>query len=147
MRYDIGFIEELCLELGFPTSRSPRTKRLAERLDLRLGNDIVLCFENAELDQDCLIGFAGTPWHAHGDLEFADKHGNSVTVNYVDMLSGLADGQILICERWSRNNLSDRWLIHRDCNDETRYLNENDEMRVFRAKKLAQPLLRLVKDG
>jgi hypothetical protein len=145
MRYDLALIEEFCRELGLLAKRLPRSSEACEGVEITLRSDIVLTFLDADKEVDCLMGFADTGWHVHEDLVFDDKDGNCVTMNYLDVLSGLADGQVLICETWRRGVVHARWLIHRDCNDEIRHLNENDEMRVFRAKKLAPPHLKLIK--
>lgn len=126
MRYDLELILKLCKELGFPSHRKN------ERVEIALGQGAVLVFENAEQDKDCLVAFSGTSWHAHDDLMFTDGCGNYVELNYLDIVAGLKDGQILVCEQWQRGAVIDRWLIHRDYNDEFKYMEEGEELRVRR---------------
>ena len=93
----------------------------------------VLCFQNAEKDEDCLIGFKGTPWHTHDNLMLADAHGNYVELNYLDLVTGLKEGRVLVSEREVDGRLVDRWLIHSEFNDEFRYLEEGERIVVRRA--------------
>ena len=125
MPYDLDLVHQLCHEVGLRS-----IMRSQERLEIDLGQSLVLCFLNSERDQDCLVAFEGTPWHAHGDFTFTDRHGNCVDLSYLDIVTGLKDGHVLVCERWHDEKLVDRWLIHRDCNDEFGYMKEGDEIRV-----------------
>jgi hypothetical protein len=56
-------------------------------------------------------------------------------MNYFDVLSGLADGRMLICERWLSDSLRNRWLIHRACNEDFGWLQEGEQIRVMRATR------------
>ena len=125
MRYELDLINELCGELGLRTRRpSPDT------LAIDVEPDVALVFVNAERDDDCLIGFEGTPWHYHDDLLCSDRHGNYIRLGYLDVVSGLADGTVLLCERWVHGTLEDRGLVHRDYVDEFRHMDANEEIRV-----------------
>ena len=82
--------------------------------------------------------FKGTPWHTHADIAFEDGQGNSIELHYLDLVPGLKDGRILVCERLQDGETKDRWLIHRDCNgmkNELKYMPEGEELRVFRLRK------------
>lgn len=127
MRYDLKLIRELCQDLGLHSSF-----RSDDLLAIGLGEDCVLVFQNAERDDDCLIAFDGTPWHTHGVFIFADGRGYYTEMDYLDVVSGLKDGRILICEKWLAGSLVDRWLIHQDFNDEFKYMDEKEEVRVHR---------------
>lgn len=132
MRYELELIHQLSSELELPCNVTD------ERAEVTLGQGVVLCFQNSERQEDCLIGFKGTPWHAHDDIAFEDGLGNSIELNYLDLVSGLKDGSVFICERWKDREAIDRWLIHRDCNDlknELKYMSEYEELRVFRARR------------
>jgi hypothetical protein len=100
-------------------------------VEIDLGPAGSLCFQNAENDEDCLIGFRGTPWHTHDDLTF-DGHGHYIELSYLDMLSGLKDGRVLVCERLIEDRLVDRWLIHRDYNDELKDMDAGEQIIVRR---------------
>jgi len=128
MRYDLKLIHELCQELGL------RSRVQSDALlDIELGDDCVLFFQNTEGEDDCMVGFHGTtPWHSHGDFIFADCRGYFAELSYLDVISGLKEGIILICERWIDDRLLDRWLIHRDFNNEFKYMDEREEVRVRR---------------
>jgi hypothetical protein len=130
MRFEIGLIFELCCEIGLK-ARAIQGKRV----EIDVGENAVLCFENAEGEEDdCVVGFLGTPWHAHGNLEFADPRGLYVELDYLGVISALVDGTVLICERHAGGNLTDRWLIHRDYNDEFDYMETGERFVVRRAE-------------
>ena len=133
MRYDLPLIHDLCAEL-----RLRSTVVSDERLEVHLGGDAVLCFVNSENDQDCLVGFKDTPWHAHDDFTFHDRRGYCTELNYLNLLTGLKEGKVLVCELWQLGVLTDRWLLHSEFNDEFRYMNEGDEIRTWRAPKYEQ---------
>ncbi|MDZ4293144.1 MAG: hypothetical protein U1C47_14590 [Hydrogenophaga sp.] len=132
MRYELELIHQLSSELELPCNVAD------ERAEVTLGQGVVLCFQNSERQEDCLIGFKGTPWHTHDDITFEDGLGNSIELNCLDLVSSLKDGSVFVCERWKDGEAKDRWLIHRDCNDlknELKYMSEYEELRVFRARR------------
>ena len=134
MRYDLRLIHELCGELNL------RSSIVADDfLEVDLGGDAVLCFVNSEDDKDCLIGFKGTPWHAHDDFVFTDQRGYVTQLNYLDVLTGLREGKVLVCERWRSASLADRWLVHSEFNDELNYMQEGDEIRIWKAPRDGHP--------
>lgn len=130
MHYDLRLIADLCDELGLQ-SQLVADDSVAVILDpltsLRFKN-----YKN-EIDStdDCLIGFDGTPTHSHGDLSFYAR-GKSLEMSYLDVVSALVDGTVLICERWQSQELVDRWLVHKDFIDEFNYLEAGEEVRVRR---------------
>ncbi len=129
MRYDLNLIHELCQELGF------RSRLDGEgTVEIELKEDCVLVFQNFEGEDDCLVGFRGTPWHGHGNFTFVDARSYYVEMDYLDVVSGLADGSVLDCERWLEGELVDRWLTHRDYNDEFKYMEPGEELQVWRSK-------------
>ena len=128
MHYDLDVISELCQEIGFPVHREA-----CKCVEIDLGQDAILCFQNAKNEGDSLIGFAGMPWHTHDDLMFTDNHGNYINLDYLDVLVGLKDGKVLICEQEVGGRTVDRWLAHADCNDELTYLHEGERVIIRRA--------------
>src|SRR5690348_10599438 len=127
MRYDLDLIERLFREAGLVPHIAD------QRVEVDLGQGAVLCFQNAEREEDCLLGFLDTPWHVHHDLMFADGHGNCVELNYLDLPVALKEGRVLICESEMRGRIVDRWLIHSDCNDELKYVEETERIVARRA--------------
>jgi hypothetical protein len=127
MRYDFDLICQLCGELGL--SAHLRDERCVE---VDLGPSGLLCFQNAEDDKHCLIGFRGTPWHTHDDLTFVDGRGHYIELDYLDLLTGLADGRVLVCERLQEGKLLDRWPIHRGYNDVFKYMDAGEQITVRR---------------
>jgi len=126
MRYDLPLIQERCQEIGLPS------RLQGESLEIELKPGVMLRFLNASRDEDCLVGFDGTQWHTHGDLVFAGGQGAYVEMSILDVVAGLKDGSILVCERWNDGQLKDRCLVHRDYNDEFKFMSEGEEIKVWR---------------
>jgi hypothetical protein len=104
-------------------------------LEVHLGNGAVLCLENGENDECGLMGFPGTLWHVHGDgdLTFGGPWGRYIELDILNLLNGLRDGTVLICEHHSEGKLVDRWLTRNEYNDEFKYLPPGDSIIVRRA--------------
>jgi hypothetical protein len=128
MRYDLDLIYELCQEIGLPARLDPSK----QGVEIDVGQDAVLCFQNLEED-DCMIGFLDTPWHAHDNLIFYGRHGYSTEMEYFDLPVALKDGRVLICEMVANDRVVDRWLIHCEHNDEFEHLEEGEKIVVRRA--------------
>jgi hypothetical protein len=136
MLYDLELINQLSQEIGFST-----VIQSAMLVKIQLSPDMALCFQNSEKDEDCLVGFEGTSWHTHNDFMFSNAQGMFVELNYLDIISGLNDGQVLVCERLSSGKLADRWLIHRDYNDfndEFKYMSAGEELKVIRVEAISK---------
>lgn len=127
MNYDLEMIKELCRELGLRV-----VTRSADRVAVDLEEGPVLIFVNAEEQEDSRVGFEGMSWHYHGKLICTDRHGNYIELGYLDVLTGLVDGKVLLCELWGEGKLQDCWLVHRDFIDEFGYLRAGEEVRVRR---------------
>jgi hypothetical protein len=112
MRYDLDLIYELCREIGLPAHTGSD-----QRVEVDLGLGATLCFQNAEREEDCLIGFLGMPWHTHDNLMFADARGNYTELDYLNLLTGLKEGRVLVCEREEESRTVDRWLVHSEYNE------------------------------
>ncbi len=128
MRYDLEFLNQFSCEIGLKSSLVDRLS-----LNLDLGGGAILCFRNSEIEGDCLLGFSDTPWHTHGDLIFVDPRGHYVELESLDLLSGLVSGLVLVCEREVEGKIADRWLIHREYNDEFKYLEVGERVIARRA--------------
>jgi hypothetical protein len=64
---------------------------------------------------------------------FVDGRGNCVELDYLNLLTGLKEGRVLIGEREVGAVVVDRWLIHSQCNDEFKYLEQGERIIVRRA--------------
>jgi len=128
MRYDLDLVNQLCREIGLMVRMET-----ADRVEIDLGRNAVLCFQNAENEEDCLIGFLDMPWHTHDNLIFADARGHYIELDYLDLLTSLKDGRVLIGEREVEGRTEDLWLVHSDYNDEFKYLDEDERIIVRRA--------------
>lgn len=102
MRYDLKLLHELCQESGLSSRISSDL-----RVEVDLGENCTLFFENFDGEDDCMVGFDGAVSHGHGDFIFAGR-GCTAELNYLDVITGLKDGTVLICERWLENKLHDR---------------------------------------
>ena len=128
MRYDLELITQLCREIGLSA-----LTEVDQRIEVDLGQGAILCFQNADREEDCLIGFAGTPWHTHDNLMFDGARGYYIELDYLNLLTGLKEGRVLVCEREVKGRTVDRWLIHSEYNNEFKYLEEDERIIVRRA--------------
>jgi hypothetical protein len=125
--YDLDLVETLSenlVRIGF--------LREADRVEIEFQPGMVLCFVNHPRDPESLIGFKGTPWHVHGAFKFMDKDYNYIEMDYGDMILGLTEGTVLVCERWHQGQLINRWLTHIEYSDEFGNLKYTDELRFKR---------------
>ena len=81
-----------------------------------------------------IVGFEGMPSHTHGAIDFTDPAGRFLELQPSEIPKALLAGAVLICERWVQGLVTDRWLVHRDFNDEFKYMDHNEELRIYRAK-------------
>lgn len=125
MLFDLSLISELCGDLGVNS-----VQRSVNEVVVCLEPGVNLLFQNFPEEDDCLIGFEGTQWHTHNNLTCSARDGRYVELTYLDIVSGLTDGTLLICELWVRGKLTDRWLVHREYVDEFKHLQNGEEIRV-----------------
>jgi hypothetical protein len=136
MRYDLDQIAQFAVEASIPIERVSENQ-----LRLELGEGVTLLFLNAEHgEDDCEVGFGGTPWHSHGQLMFSNHQGEYIELDALDVVAGLADGDLLICESWAAGKMHDRWLIHATLNDEFRHLPLGEELRIRKFASKSGPL-------
>jgi hypothetical protein len=73
-------------------------------------------------------------WHTHDDhFTFMDTHGYRIRLDYLDLLTGLAEGRVLVCERQVEDQTVDRWLVHNEYNNEFDCLQADERIIVRRA--------------
>lgn len=125
MRYDLKMIFDLSEEIGLRC-----VSQALNKVAIELEPSVVLVFQNFDSEDDCLMYFQGTDWHAHGDLMCADRHGYYIDLSYLDVLTGAADGTVLLCELWCHEELADRRIVHRDYVDEFQYMQVGEEIRI-----------------
>lgn len=109
MSYDLNLVQQLCREIGLPAGIID-----VHHLGVDLGEGAVLCFQNAESEADCLIGFPadvrGTyAWHIHDPILFGP-----IELDYLDLVVALKEGRVLVCERQLDGRIVDRWLAHHE---------------------------------
>ncbi len=133
MRYRLDELVKLASELGLKTRRVD-----ADRLDVHL-RDAVLAFCNLSEDEDTLVGFDGTPWHAHNVVVFMTGDSSYIECNELDILIGLGTGELVIVSQYVDGILRDRWLAHRGEPLDLRYIEPDEELRVWRLPDKVTP--------
>jgi hypothetical protein len=59
--------------------------------------------------------------------------GNYIEIDYLNLITGLKEGRVLVCEQEMQGRTIDRWLVHNEFNDEFKYLQEGERVIVRRA--------------
>lgn len=129
MNIDLAMVAQLGTEMGMAVRDVP-----PNQVDLVLEPGVVLVFRNLPESSDSLMGFEDFGWHVHGDLPCSDKRGFCVELSYLDIVTGIADGSVLVCELVENGRIQRRCLVHRDYFDEIGRLVAGQEIRVRRIK-------------
>ncbi len=127
MEYDLNKIIGLCSEYGLKVNRPNENQ-----VDITICNGCVLTFMNLVKEQDTLVGFVGTPWHTHGEVEFMTSSNTSISCSEIDIIIGLVSGELLIVSRYLESKLDDRWIIHKGNVLGLKYIEPGEELRIFR---------------
>ena len=127
MRYRLNDLTALAAELGLPTERvSP------DRLDVIVADGCTLAFCNLPDEDETLVGFDGTPWHSHGIVHFMTGDDTYVECDELDILIGLASGDLVVVSSVVDGKVTDRWIAHKLEDLDIRYLGAGEELHVFR---------------
>lgn len=126
MRYRLDQLATLAADLGLEARRVDD-----DRLDVALA-DAALVFRNLPGGAGSLVGFDGTPWHAHDRVPFVARDGAVVEYDELELLLALACGELVIVTRRVHGQLGDRWLAHRDEHLDLRDLEPGEELRALR---------------
>ena len=127
MYYRLDDLEALASELGF------RPRRVDDdRLDVSIEGECVLTFANMRDEEDSYVGFDGTPWHSHGNVEFMTSKSTSVTYDELELLIAIGLGDLVIITEYTRGAVSDRVLGHKSEPLDISYMQAGDEVRVVR---------------
>jgi hypothetical protein len=129
MIYNLFEIERISTTIGFPCTVQVSDQRAL----VVLREQVTLCFQNSDHEGDCFVAFLGTPWHTHDALIFSGQEGRYVDVQPYELLPLLAEGRVLVKEEWQDGQIVDRSLIHADYNDELKYIDSGEELRIYRA--------------
>jgi len=91
--FDLALLLEFAVEQRLPVQHRP-----AGGVEVELGENYVICFENGEAPPGTLIYFrnSSSGWHSHGDL-FADS-ADDIALVPITVLSKLLDGELLVSE-------------------------------------------------
>jgi hypothetical protein len=123
---------QLCREIGLSARAN-----VDERLEVDLVQGTILRFVNAKCEADCLITFLGVPWHTPDNLMFSNGD-FLVELICFDLLIGLKEGEVLVCEQEVDGRICDRRLIHSKYNDEFEHLQDGERIIVRRATTQAE---------
>ncbi len=102
------------------------------RLDVTVATDVVLAFCNLVDENDTLVGFDGTPWHSHGVVQFMTGASTYIECDELDILIGLASGDLVVVTQYLHGELKDRWIAHKDEPLDLQYIEAGEELRVVR---------------
>lgn len=125
--YRLDELEVLAAELGLSVDRVAQSE-----LNVLLGPDITLGFRNLTDSDDTLVGFVGTPWHAHGAIDFVTDDGYFVSCDELEMLIGIDSGELVVRSHYQDERLLDRWLGHKLEPIDTHDLRPGEEVRILR---------------
>ncbi len=130
MYYDLDTVQELCGEVGFSCSRLQ-----PDELEVTIELGVSLVFQNFRDEEDTLIGFRGTPWHAHGTLTLMRRDGSYAAFDELDIIQGLRDGNLVLLEMYLNGELRDRWIIHKEERVDVQDITPSEEIRVRRLQQ------------
>lgn len=125
MRYRLDELAEIAGEFEWPTRRVDE-----HRLDVLLPGDCRLAFCNLVDDEDTLVGFDGTPWHAHGIVQFCIGGASYIDCDELDILIGLGSGELVVISEFLHGELRDRWIRHRLEPLDLEQMEVGEELRV-----------------
>jgi hypothetical protein len=131
MYYRLDDLEALASELGF------RPRRVdGDRLDVTIEDEYILTFANMRDEEDSYVGFDGTPWHSHGNVEFMTSSSTSVTYDELELLIAIGVGDLVIITEYTGGTVRDRQLGHKGKSLDISYMQAGDEVRVVRVLAL-----------
>ena len=126
MQYRLQELAALASEMGLNTIEVDET-----RLDIVLWDTCRLAFCNLEAEQDTLVGFDGTPWHAHGTVQFLTGERTHMEVDELELLIGIGTGELVVVSSYAGDVLKDRWLAHKnEPFDDVKWMKPGEELRV-----------------
>jgi hypothetical protein len=127
MRYRLDELATLAAELGLGCRRIH-----ADRLDADLG-EMAVQFCNLP-GGETLVGFDGTPWHAHGAVQLSTGDASYIECDELEVLLMLAAGELVVISQFCDGKLRDRWISHREEGLALRYMRAGEELRVLRPR-------------
>ena len=127
MAFDLDHLQLHCSGLSLDTTRVSTNV-----LEVSLKLNLALVFMNLAEEHDTLIGFKGTPWHAHDSLILMVGEANYIELNECELLSALKEGDVVVVEQFYRNVLKDRWIAHKLEPFDIQYIEPDEEIRIHR---------------
>jgi hypothetical protein len=127
MEYRLNKIAELCSENSLKTHIPGKN-----RIDVFIREDCVLSFLNLVDENDTLVGFDGTPWHSHGNVQFMTGSNTYIECDELEIIIGLVSGELLIVSRYLKSSLTDRWIMHKDEPLDLKYIEAGEELKICR---------------
>lgn len=129
MKYDFNFLEDYFKDYNVTINIDGDTS-----FKITLDQEVTIYFQNAENEDDLLIAFVNGEWHCHGDIIFSGKNGYYISLNYIDFISEIIEGNVLICLLYSAGKLKDIFPIHKNYFDELDYMEFGEELRIKKLK-------------
>lgn len=127
MKLELDIIAGLTKDLGF----SSRFGNLNE-LEIEMSPGIIFIFKNIENEDDNAFGFQDTPWHSHDKLSLMVGDDSYIELNDIEIIVGIKEGNVLLCEQYVNGILTDRWLRHKNEKDDNKYIEAGEEIRIRR---------------
>jgi hypothetical protein len=125
MLTDLQLIAEACTKCGLENTIIENQK-----IEIELYNDVFLEIINFYNLEDSAIGFKGTPWHGHNTIQFSDKNGLYVELDYYQIIKEICKGTLLVAEERELDNIVDRYLVHQEYFDNLKYLRKGIELKI-----------------
>jgi hypothetical protein len=125
--YQLASLTEMCAELELEHHWVNENE-----LEIRFSPECILLFQNMPDEKDTAFGFKDTPWHAHESLRFMTGEDTYVDLDELEIVLGIAVGDILIVSRYVSGKLEDRWLTHKKEKLDLKYMFPEEELRVLR---------------
>ena len=129
--YDFKLIEATCLKQGLSFNRISENE-----IEVTIAPKMVLLIANEDDGTDTSVGFRDVPSHWHGSLTLVTGESTYVEYDPSEVLVGLTSGHVIVVTQYLKGQLQDRWLAHRDEKMDVRYMEPEEELRIYRAAAL-----------
>ena len=108
-------------------------------MEVTIVPDGTLVFANTDAGADTYLGFRDLPWHSHGRLMLMTGEATYQEYAPEELIGALVSGEVLVVSQYIRGELRDRWLTHRDEKLDLRYVESDEELRVYRIAEPSAP--------
>ncbi len=127
MTYDLKAIEAICLKNQLKCAFISDYE-----IEVFVASDSILIFANTVEGNDNYLGFRGMPWHSHEKLILMTGDSTYVEYGPSELLSNIISGHVMIVTQYGNGVIKDKWLAHRDERMDIRYIEPDEELRIYR---------------